>query len=150
MLGLAAIAGLLVGLFPDLCSAVVRSLRASPGSSLLLGLGWVVGVPVGVVLLFVTVIGLPLGMVTLALYVALLPIGYVVAALAFGQWGLQRWRPQRAEHRNLRPAWAAALLLALSLLALLPVLGPLIGLLLMSAGLGALLKQVGRPQAHCH
>jgi hypothetical protein len=59
--------------------------------------------------------------------------------------GLQRW--QRAERRTLRWARAAGVLLALSLIALIPVLGPLIGFLVMSAGLGALLKQVRRPQA---
>jgi hypothetical protein len=146
-LGLVAMAGLLVGLFPNFCGAVARTLREHPGASLLLGFALLVCVPVGVVLLFVTVIGVPLGLVALALYGAMLPVAYVGAALAVGEWWLRRWQPQRAERSTMRFASAAVVLLALSLLAFIPVLGSLVGFLVMLAGLGALLLQVRRSTA---
>jgi len=144
-LGLVAMAGLLVRLLPNFCGAVARTLRERPGASLLLGFALLVCVPVAVVLLFVTLIGVPLGLVTLALYGALLPVAYVVAALGLGEWALQRWQPQRAERRAMRFAAAAVLLLALSLLAFIPVLGALVGFGVTLAGMGALLLQLRRP-----
>jgi hypothetical protein len=104
-------------------------------------------VPVAVGLLFVTLIGVPLGLVALALYGALLPLAYAVAALALGEWALRRWQPQRAERRAMRFAAAAVLLLALKMLAFIPVLGALVGFEVTLAGLGALLLQVRRPTA---
>jgi len=146
-LGLLAMAGLLVGLVPNFCSTLARTLRERPGASLLLGFALLVCVPVGVVLLFVTVIGVPLGLVALALYGAMLPVAYVGAVLALGEWGLRRWLPQRAERPTMRFATAAAVLLALWLLSFIPVLGSLVGCVVMLAGLGALVLQVRRPTA---
>jgi len=130
--GLVAMAGLLVGLLPDFCGAVARTLRERPGASLLLG--------------FAVLICVPLGLVALALYGALLPVAYVCAGLALVEWGLRRWQSQRAERPATRFA-AAAVLLALSLLAFIPMPGALVGFVVTLAGMGALLLQFRRPTA---
>lgn len=146
-LGLVALAGLLIGVMPGFSGTVSRTLRERPGASLLLGFVVLVCAPVAAVLLFVTVIGVPLGLVALAAYGALLPLAYVAAAVALGDWALQRWQPQRAGRGAMRFVAAALVLLALSLLGWIPLLGGLIGLAALLAGLGALLLQFDRGRA---
>ena len=59
-----------------------------PWSSLGIGFGAVIGVPVLAVLLFITLLGIPLGIVLLALFPGLLLLGYVVG-LSFLAWRLR-------------------------------------------------------------
>ncbi len=146
-IGMVVLAGMLIGLVPAFCDAVARSMRERLGTSLLLGFAVLVCVPIAAALLMATLIGIPLGLVTLALYAALLPVAYVVAAIGVADGALRRWQPQRADRRSLRFVAAAVLLLVLPLLGLVPVLGWLLGLAMLLAGLGAVVLQLRRAPA---
>lgn len=150
LLGLIALAAVLLAALPNFSSAVASSLFERPGLSLLLGFVVLVCVPAAIVILFIAVIGVPLGLFALALYPALLLVAYVGAGIAIGDWMLRRWRPEAAAKPLMRVVAAAGALIALYLLGWIPVLGPLVGLLALLAGLGALVLQARRTRFSTH
>jgi hypothetical protein len=143
-LGLIVLAAALVALLPGWTARMAASLRQRPAAAIGLGFVVLVCTPVAAVLCFVTLIGIPLGMLLLASYVALLPVAYVSAAIGLGDHGLARWQPQRAAVVGWRILAAAIVLVALALLAWIPMLGWLIGLAALLAGIGAWLLSLRR------
>ena len=145
--GLIVVAVVVLALLPAFSAGVARTLRERVGTSLLLGFALLVCVPVGVVIVLATVIGIPLALLTLALYAALLPLAYALAGIGLGEWALRRWWPDRAGRLAMRMLAAAGALVVLALLAWVPLVGWLAGLLALLAGLGALLLQTRRAGA---
>jgi len=143
-LGLVLLAALLLAALPGFSAGASHTLREQPGTSLLLGFVLLVCVPVAALLALVTLIGIPLGLLLIALYLALLPVGYVAAAVALGDWALQRWRAADATALRWRIGFAALALLVLALLGRAPWLGGLVAFAALLAGLGALLLQARR------
>jgi hypothetical protein len=87
--------GLLLLLFaPQLFPAVREIVRTRLGSSIGWGFGLFFLLPIGSVLLLVTVIGFPLGVFTLLALAFIYTIGYVVATLAVGSM-IMRTSPSR-------------------------------------------------------
>lgn len=146
-LGLIVAAGVLVAALPDFSAVVARTLRQRLGACLLLGLVFLICVPLAVVVVCLTLVGIPLGLFALAIYAALLPLAYASAGIGLGDAALVRWLPERAARMPVRIAAAATALLALTLLHWVPVVGVLAGLLALLAGLGALMLQLRRPTA---
>lgn len=132
----------LIAAFPDISRALTQAVRTRPGGSLLSGLLVLVGVPVVILILVVTLVGIPLGLVLLALYLVWLPLGYVAAAAALGEWLLLRLRRGRELVQRERILAFAGALLALFLLARVPVAGKLLAGLVLLAGMGSLVMVV--------
>jgi hypothetical protein len=115
-----------------------RLISTDPLGTGLIGFLGIIAIPVGAILLMVTVIGAPLG---LAVLFAVLPMlayaGYLTAAIWTGEWILRRTGPEREPDR---PFLAAILgVVVLGALGLVPVLGLVVtvaGLL----GFGALIR----------
>ena len=143
-LGLIVLAAILLAALPDLFAAIGQTMRERLGMSLLLGFAFLVCVPVAAVIVLATLIGIPLGLLALALYALLVPLAYVSASIGLADWALWRWLPGRSARLVPRIAASAAMLLILSLLGWIPVLGGLIGFLVLLAGLGALMLQTPR------
>ncbi len=138
--GLMLLAGALVALLPQFFGAVAQTARRSFAWSLVRGFALLVSVPVAALLLLITGIGAPLALLAAVLYLALLLVGYASAGIALGEAGLQRWRP--ASTRSWRVAAAVLGMLAIALLARIPVLGAVVCLVALSAGTGALGMQL--------
>jgi len=145
--GLMLLAGVLVTVMPGFFGAVASSARRRFGWSLLLGFALVVSVPVAVVLLLVSGIGVALALLVAALYLALPLVGYVSAAISVGDAALLRWKPARAAALSWRVGAAVLGVLAIALLARIPVLGAVVWLAALSAGTGALGMQLRATQA---
>ncbi len=145
--GLMLLAGMLVAVMPGFFGAVATGARRRFGWSLLLGFALVISVPVAVVLLLVTGIGVALALLVAALYLALLLVGYVSAAISVGEAVLQRWKPGRAAALSWRVGAAVLGVLAIALLARIPVLGALVWFVALIAGTGALGMQLRATQA---
>lgn len=140
---LAVTAGAIYLLVPQYAHAAGGEVRTAPLKTLGLGLAVLVGVPLLVLLLIVTGVGAMLGLALLALYVATLVVGFSSGVMIVGDWGL------RAVHRSSvrRGLGLLAVVLAaiaVALLWLIPVLGSLLVLLLMLAGIGALTLRLWR------
>jgi cytoskeletal protein CcmA (bactofilin family) len=125
------VGALLVWLAPAALYAAERAVRERLGATIAWGIAIAIGAPLLALLALVTLVGIPLGV---ALLLAAVPV--LLVAYATGMWIVG--------HRVLRSRspspWAALLTgwVILRLLALVPVLGWLIGLAATVVGLGAL------------
>ncbi|MEF8807625.1 polymer-forming cytoskeletal protein [Natronomonas sp.] len=139
--------GILLALFPRFSEGVADRVRTDSVRTGLVGLGVLVGVPLGLVAITLTIVGIPLAFVGALLFLFVIWIGLVYGRFALGVWLLSVVAPEREgtetdnEDRfgGVDPKWVALVvgLLAGGLLALLPVVGELINLLLGLLGLGA-------------
>lgn len=137
--GLMAMAAVFVAMLPGAFARVADAARTRLGWSLLAGFIALAAIPVGVLVLCVTVIGIPLALLALLGYFALLLVGYVAAGVALGDAVLKRWLAARAGLKGWRALFAALGVLAIGLLALIPWLGGFVAFLALLAGMGALL-----------
>jgi hypothetical protein len=133
-------AGLFAGVFPQFAALVAdRALRRTPTGFIilaLLGFGVVVAVPALILLLLVSFAGALLSFILLAAYVLLLLLAYVYAAVIAGA----AFAHAVAKRDTL--FWRDAVLgmLALSIIALVPVLGLLVVGIVTCASAGALVS----------
>ena len=125
-------------LLPNFTTDTAKTIAGAPWKSLGVGLVVFIGVPVVMVILAVTVIGLSLTIVLGALYLVAAAFGYFVSAVAVGRLGARLIRKQAGATVAGRIAVLAVGLLALSIVALVPGLGPLASLAAFIIGLGAL------------
>ena len=122
---------LLVLLFPRMMDATVLAWATGMGGSIGWGLLLLVGLPLLGILFLITIVGIPLGVGLLLALALLYAIGYVVAGWILGR-------------QLIKPPAARALavlvgILLLRLIALVPVLGGIVGTLAAAFGLGAVL-----------
>jgi hypothetical protein len=128
-----------------LAALATRQVRAAeqlisrdPFVTFLVGLLSVIAIPVGAVLLLVTVVGAPLGFGVLFAVLPLLAYaGYLVAAIWLGEWLLRRSGPRSEVER---PFLAAVIgVVILGLVGLVPIVG-LISTIASLLGFGALIR----------
>lgn len=121
--------------FPVRSQGTSDTIRNSPWASIGIGLAALIGVPIVVVILMITIVGIPVALAATAVYLVLLYAAHILAALAIGQWILGR-----GGVRIPKPLGSMVLgLLILTVLGLVPVLGPLVRFIAMLAGLGGFL-----------
>ncbi|MFB6359883.1 MAG: polymer-forming cytoskeletal protein [Halobacteriales archaeon] len=115
--------------FPDGSRKLSRRLRDEPLSTGLYGLVALVGIPILLVLVAITIIGIPLAIIGALLFALTLWVGSIYGRYAVGEWLLgyvgtdNRW---------------LALVVGLVVVALVPFLGGLVEFLVLLLGLGAL------------
>jgi len=120
---------------------VAATMRARLGASTLIGLAVLILTPIVAGILAVTLIGIPLAIVLMALYVAVLLLSIVMVAYRIGTWVLDRL------HRPGASPWLRMALgvLVVSLAISIPFAGPVIAILLLIAGTGALVLERREP-----
>ena len=121
---------LLLWLGPAAARAAYAAARAQPGEVVGAGLGFVLGLPVAVVLALVTVVGISLGVVAALAIVPLYALGYSAGAWLLGRALI---RPPRSPYLALLAGWGI-----LRLVALLPLASWLAGAGATIFGCGAL------------
>jgi hypothetical protein len=121
---------LLLAFAPQLFPAVRDAVRTRLGSSIGWGAGIFLLLPIGSVLLLVTIVGIPLGIFLLLALAFIYTVGYVVATIAAGSM-IMRSSPSR--YVVFLVGWVV-----LRLLALIPVVGGLLWLIASVWGLGLL------------
>ncbi len=140
MFGFLVTGAVVVVLVPPFVTGAAESLRERPGRSALVGLGWIVAMPVAILVAAVTIVGLPLALLSAVVYVSLLYIGRVALAVWLGR------RVLGARARTSRSGVLASFGvggLILLLVRMVPVIGPLTMMLATVLGLGAFLLQAG-------
>ena len=115
--------------------------RREPLQSAGMGCVMLVGVPLAIVVLTITVVGIPLALMMIFGYVVLLMLGYLVAALVVGDLLLERLGTEKFNSLGWRVLFLFLALVALSLVRHVPLIGGLVILLLFLAGIGAFTMQ---------
>jgi cytoskeletal protein CcmA (bactofilin family) len=140
--GLLLIGALMLLALPRFTRESAGKLRGRPAVAAVVGCVMLVGVPLMILLLVLTIIGIPLALLFAFGYVVLMLFGYLIAAIFVGDTVLERLSPTKA----LSVGWRILfLLLALVLIAVvrqIPVVGGLIVALLFVAGIGAFTMRV--------
>lgn len=126
------IGALLLGLFPRFSEGVAERVQHSPLRTGLIGLGAVVGTPILLVALLLTVIGIPIAIVGLLAFALLTWIGLIYGRFAVGAWLLSL-----VEVDNSWLALVVGLVIG-AILSFVPVVGGIINAVIFLLGLGAL------------
>jgi hypothetical protein len=126
------VGALLVWLAPGALLAAERALRERLGASVGWGVAIAIGVPLLAILALVTLVGIPFGIALLLAAVPVLLVAYTTSAWAVGRRVL-RGRSGGGPWAALFAGWGI-----LRALALIPVVGGLVGLVATVVGLGAL------------
>lgn len=119
MIGLMIVAILLVLVFPKISRKITNATLTSPGKKLLIGLGWIVIVPIVGLMVMATLIGIPLAMLIFSLYFFVIMLGGVYAGVTLGSWLQDKF----GKGKNLYWAWSLLGVLILFLLLLIPIIG---------------------------
>jgi cytoskeletal protein CcmA (bactofilin family) len=136
-LGMVLLGAVLVLGMPRFSREAAAAIRGKPWQALGLGVAMLVGVPVALVVLVVTIIGIPLALLLAFAYGALLLLGYLVAAIFVGDFVLERIDARKLESVWWRALFMLLAMVAIALLRLVPVVGDLAWCLLFLAGIGA-------------
>ena len=134
--GVMLMAVLLAAAAPTVSARMAEELRTHPGLALLWGLVAFACIPVTALLLLITIIGIPLALLAILLFLALLLAGHAVTAASIADLVLRRYRPGDATRTAWRAGFAILAALTLALLARIPLLGGLVVLVAMLAGIG--------------
>ena len=136
-LGMVLLGAVLVLGMPGFSREAGALIRSKPWHALGLGCAMLVGVPVALALLAVTIIGIPLALLLAFAFGALLMLGYLIGAIFLGDFALER-----VNAGKLASVWWRALFMLLAIVAIailhrVPVIGELAWTLLFLAGVGA-------------
>jgi hypothetical protein len=85
VLGFLVAGAVVVALLPRFVEGAAEILPQRPGRSALVGLGWIILVPIAICIAAITIIGLPLALVMTALYLVLLYLGRATIAVWLGR-----------------------------------------------------------------
>ena len=122
--------------------AVALASQTNPASSFGYGFLYLVGVPIAVVLAFISIIGIPAGIIGGSIYGFSLALGHVLASIILTYWV---WENRRAEwSKGQAMLVSIGFYLLLKLVSFLPVLGWLISLVLVASALGVILLGIFR------
>ena len=150
-LGLVALAALVAGALPGPSQRLAQELRERPWMTTLLGFLALTAIPVGAVLLVITIIGIPIAFLAMILYAALLMVGYVWLAVVLGGLMLDRFKAETAAVTAWRIGAAALAMVVLALAVRVPFVGGFITLAAVAVGVGmivaAVLRKVQPPAA---
>ncbi|MGB3944160.1 MAG: hypothetical protein WBK88_05150 [Methanothrix sp.] len=122
-------------LFPGVYSAVDREVMKSPARKALLGIGLIAASMILIVISILTLVGIPLGIILLALFVAALLLADLFVSFSLGR------RIGSEMKRDMGDIQAFVLGYAvLSILFLIPYLGPILKILTVSLGFGGIVS----------
>jgi hypothetical protein len=85
MLGFLVVGAAVVALIPRFAAEAAEILPRRPGWSALVGLGWIILVPIACIIAVITIIGIPLALVATAVYLVLLYLGRTPTAIWLGR-----------------------------------------------------------------
>jgi cytoskeletal protein CcmA (bactofilin family) len=145
--GLLVLAALIAAVLPGPSRRMAQELSERPWLTTLVGFVALTSIPVAALLLLVTIIGIPLGLLAIAAYAGLLLVGYVGLAVVVGGLLLDRVRPGTAAMAAWRAGAAVLAMLALALLARLPIVGGFVILAALAVGVGMIVAAMMRRAA---
>lgn len=137
LLGVLALAGVVLFVFSRFAGEAAHQIETAPWQALAVGAALLLALPVLALLLLFTLLGIPLGLVVMALYPPLLLLGWLIGVLFVARWLASRASAGEPGTAPVPYGWMAVTVIALLVQAAVPLLGPLLVMLTMAAGLGA-------------
>jgi hypothetical protein len=125
-------------LFPSFSGSVAGRIRSMPLGTLGLGIGVIVGIPLVIMLLFVSSIGWIVAIGTLFGYLLLLLCAMLFGIVSVGRLGLDLTKKDEASRRSVQSLAIGLGVIVVLLLAQIPVLGTIVLLLVLFSGLGGI------------
>lgn len=120
----------LLSLFPKKSTEIAQKINKEFWKSLGFGFLFLILLPIAILILLVIMIGLPLALILLALYIFAIYITKIFVGLCLGNW---------LSKGTWSAIWAMSLgVILLTIISLIPYLGPLAGLVIVLVGLGAI------------
>ena len=138
------LAAIMAAALPGPSQRLARELRERPWITPLIGLVALTSVPIAAVLMMVTIIGIPIGILALFVYAALLLVGYVWLAVVVGGMLLDRIRPDVAARTAWRIGAAVLTMLVIGILARLPIVGDTFRFAAVAVGVGMIVAALFR------
>ena len=145
--GMVLLGAVATALAPRMFPAVADRAALAPWRSLAVGFAILLGVPLLMLVLKLTIVGGPVAICLMAAYVVVLPIGLLAAAYWVGQRGLRLVRVAESATFPHRLAIVALGVCVLSVIGLIPVLGVVVVLAALLFGTGALVLEA---RGLCH
>jgi cytoskeletal protein CcmA (bactofilin family) len=140
--GLVLIGALMLLGLPHFTRESAANLRSRPVVAAGMGCVMLLGVPLMILLLVLTIIGIPLALLFAFGYVALLLFGYLIAAIFVGDTALERLSPARVQSAGWRVLFLLLALVLIAIVRQLPFIGGIVIALLFVAGIGAFTMRV--------
>ena len=140
LLGIALIAAAFTVflVFPNFSGSVAAQIRSKPLRTIGLGVSVLVGIPLVIVLLFITRIGWIVAIGTLFAYLLLLLCALLFGVVSIGQLGLELTKKDETSRRPVSLLAIGLGVVLILLLAQIPLLGTIVLLFVLFSGLGAL------------
>jgi cytoskeletal protein CcmA (bactofilin family) len=135
--GLVLIGALMLLGLPRFTRESAAKLRSRPAVAAGVGCVMLLGVPLMILLLVLTIIGIPLALLFAFGYVALLLFGYLIAAIFVGDTVLERLSPAKAQSVGWRILFLLLALVVIAILRQVPFVGGIVVALLFAAGIGS-------------
>ena len=142
--GLMLLAAIIAGAFPGPTRRMAEELRTHPWTAPLIGFIALTCIPIAAVIVMITVIGIPVGLLALMGYVVLLLVGYVWLSVVVGGLLLDRFKAEVASQTAWRVGSAVLAMLALGLLARLPIVGHFVAFVALIIGVGMVVATIFR------
>lgn len=137
LVGVLTLASAVLFVFSGFADKAAHQIETDPWRALGVGALLLPALPVLAVLLLFTLLGIPLGLVVLFLYPPLLLLGWLIGALFAARWLAARASSEEVKDVAVPYGWMALAVLALFVLGAVPMLGPLLAAVTTAAGLGA-------------
>ena len=125
-----------VALLPRFMAEAAEILPLRPGRSALVGVGWLVIVPIAVCVAAITIIGLPLALLMTAIYLALIFVGSIPFSIWLGQLLLSSRARKGREGALINFLFGGFLLIIFGVI---PIVGGWVSLVAVILGLGTIL-----------
>jgi cytoskeletal protein CcmA (bactofilin family) len=135
--GLVLIGALMLLGLPRFTRESAAKLRSRPAVAAGVGCVMLLGVPLMILLLVLTIIGIPLALLFAFGYVALMLFGYLIAAIFVGDTVLERLSPAKAQAVGWRILFLLLALVVIAIVRQIPFVGGVVVALLFVAGIGA-------------
>ena len=139
--GVFAMGALFLALLPGMSSRASMLIGIDPWKSLGVGLGVLVFLPIVMAMLAITLVGIPLALLLLLVYLVLMFLGWIVGASFLGQKALALAPGDHGAGTGWRMLALLVALAALTVVGRVPVIGSVVGFLVLIAGMGALVSQ---------
>jgi hypothetical protein len=134
--GFFVLGAVVVALLPRFMAEAAEILPQRPGRSALVGVGWILLVPIAVCIAAITIIGLPVALLATAIYLSLMCIGSVPFSVWLGQLALGRRARKGRDGALINFLFGGFLLVALGVI---PILGGWVSMVAVVLGLGTIL-----------